>query len=54
MPNISSNIPSTIFYGPIFSELIRMARCTLRIKDFIPRAYDLFSQMIARVEIEQH
>ena len=29
MPHLSSNIPSTIFYGSIFSEILSMARCTL-------------------------
>ena len=46
MPHMSSNIPSTIFYGFIFSELLRKARCTLRINDFIPTASDLFSRMM--------
>ena len=48
MPHLSSNIPSTISSGSIFSELLRMARCSLRTKDFIPRASDLFSRMIVQ------
>ena len=48
MLHLSSHIPSTIFYGSIFSELLRTARCTLRINDFIPRGSDLFSKMIAQ------
>ena len=46
--HLSSNIPSTIFYGSIFSELYRIARCTLRIFDFLPRASFLFSRMTAQ------
>ena len=30
MPYLSSNIPSLILYGSIFSEFLRIARCTLR------------------------
>ena len=45
---MSSNLPSTIFYGSIFSVLLGIARCTLRIVDFIPSASDLFSRMIAQ------
>ena len=48
MPNLSSNIPSTISSGSIFSELPRMAKCYLRTKNFIPRASDLFSRMIVQ------
>ena len=48
MPYLSSNIPSTIFRGSIFSGLLRIARYTLRINDFILRASDLFSRMIVK------
>ena len=46
MPHLSSNIPSTISSGSIFSELFRMAKCSLRTKNLIPRASDLISRMI--------
>ena len=46
MPNLSSNIPSTISCGS-FSEL-RMSTCSLKTKHFIPRASDLFSRMIVQ------
>ena len=36
------------FYGSIFSELFRIARCTLRINYFIPRAFYLFSRIITQ------
>ena len=48
MPHLSSNIPSTIPSGSIFSELLGMTRCCLRTKNFIPRASDLFSRMIVQ------
>ena len=48
MALLSSNIPSTISSGSIFSELLRIARCSLRTDDFIPRDSDLFSKMIAQ------
>ena len=48
MPHFSSNIPSTTFYGSVFSEFLRIATCTLKINDFIPRASDLFLRMIAQ------
>ena len=50
MPHLLSNIPSTIFYEAIFSELLQIARCTQIINDFIPRTCDVFSRMIAQGE----
>ena len=35
MPYLSSNIPSSIFYGSIFLEFLQIARCALRLTDFI-------------------
>ena len=37
MPDLSSNIPSNIFHGTVFSELLRIARATLLFDDFVPR-----------------
>ena len=48
MPHLLINILSTIFYGSIFSELLRIARCTLRTDDFISRVFGLFSIMIGQ------
>ena len=48
MALLSSSIPSTISSGSTFSKLLRIARCSLRIDDFIPRDSDLFSKMIAQ------
>ena len=48
MSHLSSNILSASFYGSVFSELLRIASCTLRLSDLIPRASELFSRMIAQ------
>ena len=48
MPYLSSNIPSTILYGSMLSELLRIARWSLNINGYIPRACGLFSKMIAQ------
>ena len=47
MALLSSNMPSTISSGSIFSELFRIAKCSLRTGDFISRDSNLFSKMIA-------
>ncbi len=46
MPDLSGNIPSYIFYGSIMSEFLRIARCTLLLSDFIPRASVLYKRMM--------
>ena len=38
IPYLSSNIPSSIFYGSKFLEFLRIALCTLRLKDVVPKA----------------
>ena len=48
MAPLSRNIPSTIFSGSIFSELLVIARYSLRADDFIPRESDLFLKMIVQ------
>ena len=45
MPDLTGNIPSNMFYGSIMSEFLRIARCTLLLKDFVPRAKKLFERM---------
>ena len=47
MPHLSSNVPSTISPGSIFSEILWIARCPLGTYGFIPWAFDLLSRMIA-------
>ena len=46
MPHRESNIPSNVFYGAIFSEILRIVRCTLLFQDLVPRLIDLFNRMI--------
>ena len=46
MPHLSSNIPSSIFYESGFSEILRVARCTLPFSDFTPRISELLTRMI--------
>ena len=48
MPDRSSNIPRFVFYGTIMSEFIRIARSTLKLGDFLPRASNLFSRMVSQ------
>ena len=48
MPNATSNIPTIIFYGSLFSEFLRIARCSLLFQDFIPRVLELYVRMIAQ------
>ena len=48
MPHMTSSIPSTVFYGSMFLKPLHIARLILRISDFIPRASDLFSRMMAQ------
>ena len=38
MPDLTGNIPSSMYYGSIMSEFLRIARCTLLLTDFVPRA----------------
>ena len=46
MPFIDSNIPSNIFYGAIFSEILQIIRCTLKFEHLKPRLESLFRRMI--------
>ena len=48
MALLSSKIPYTISFGSIFLELLRIARCSLKTDDVIPRDSGLFSKMIAQ------
>ena len=48
MPHLLSNIPSSIFYGSILSEFLRIARCTLKLDDFIIRGKELFVRMVSQ------
>ena len=46
MPDRRSNIPSYIFYGTIRSEIIRIARSTLLLDDFVPKMGAFFKRML--------
>ena len=46
MSDLSGNIPSTIFYGTILSEILRIARCTFLYKDFVPRVQSMAKRMV--------
>ena len=48
MPDLDGNIPSFVFYGSIMSEFLRIARCTLILSDFVPRANSLYKRMISQ------
>ena len=48
MPDLSGNIPSYVFYGSIMSEFLRIARCTLLLSDFVPRAKNLYKRMVSQ------
>ena len=50
MPYLLSNIPLSTFYVSIFSEFLRIARCTLRLTDFVPRASQLYTGMLTQAE----
>lgn len=45
MPYLLSDIPSSIFYDSIFSEFLQIARSTLRLTDFVPKASQLYTRM---------
>ena len=46
MPYLSSNIPKKIFYSALVGEFLRIARATLHLSDFIPKATDLIKRML--------
>ena len=46
VPSIDSNIPSNIFYGATFSEILRIIRCTHKFEHLKHRLKSLFGRMI--------
>ena len=48
MPYLSSNIPSSLFYGSIFSDFLRIVRCTLRLTDFVLKASQVYARVITK------
>ena len=45
MPQKSNNIPQSIFYSALVGEFLRIARSTLKLLDFIPKAKELINRM---------
>ena len=45
MPQKDSNIPVKIFESSIYSEILRISRCTLYLEDVVPRITELFARM---------
>ena len=41
-----SNILSLMFYGSTFSEFLEIARCTLRLTDFVPKACQVYTRVV--------
>ena len=37
-----------MFYGSMFSEFLRIAQCRLRLTDFVPKASQLYAEMITQ------
>ena len=48
MPYLDSNIPPFIFYGSIFSEFLRIARCSSNVNSFTYNSHKLFNRMISQ------
>ena len=48
MPYLSNNMPSTIFYSTLCSELLRIATCTTEKASFICSAKTLLDRMISQ------
>lgn len=45
MPHKCSNIPQSIFYSALVGEFLRIARSTLKLADFVPKATELIDRM---------
>ena len=48
IPSITSNTPSIIFYSFTMSQFVRIARSTLLLKGFLPKAKNLSDRMISQ------
>ena len=46
MPNLEGNIPEHVFYGSIYSELLRIARASLLYDDFLSKSRTLKDRML--------
>ena len=45
MPYVTSNIPESIFYSGMVEEFLRIARSTLLLADFLPKARELIHRL---------
>ena len=45
MHHLESNIPQSIFYSTLVGEFLRIARSTMLLEDFLPKAKDLMKRM---------
>ena len=48
MPYRQSNIPCSIFYSALAGEYLRIARSTLQLQDFLPKAKELIKRMTSQ------
>ena len=48
MPYLSCNISSSIFYGSMPSEFLRIAWCTLRPTNFVSKVSQLHARMVTQ------
>ena len=46
MPHFDSNIPEFTFYGSVFSEFLRIARCSMCLESFVSTAHNLLKRMV--------
>ena len=47
---LPSNVPSSMFYGSVFSDFLQIARCILKLTDFVPKASQLYATTIKQGE----
>lgn len=53
MPHLPGNIPSSLFYGLIFSELLRIVRWTHFYSNSMSQVSELDNQMVAQEGITE-
>ena len=50
MPYLSTNIPSSVFYDSIVKDLLRIARCSLKLTDCVPTPSQLYTRLVIQSE----
>ena len=48
MLHLSTNIPSSIFQGSFYLELLRVDSCTLLFSNFTPKASELYNRIVCQ------